>query len=149
MKSQFSTNDVIFKRGNVPLYQLVVSAQRKRNMIENILDSAYLPLKPCHSSSPALYIASMCTVYSDLSGSLGARPIRQAGDLSPKVLKKKPATVWRDGTAECHPAHSEGIEPRTQPWAHPGGLKSLSITAPSLHTDVLALFIPAQGYCIT
>lgn len=65
----------LFKRGNVPLYQLVVSAQRKPNRIENILDSVYFPLEPHHSPSADLRIASMCTALADLSGSLGARPI--------------------------------------------------------------------------
>lgn len=65
----------LFKRGNVPLYQIVVSALGKPNRIEDLLDSAYFPLKPGHSPNPALRIASICTILTDLSGSLGARPI--------------------------------------------------------------------------
>lgn len=151
----------LFKRCNAPWHQLVVSAPGKPNRIKNILDPAYFPLKPHHSPSPALHIASMCTVLTDPSGSLGARPIWQAGALTPKVLKEKPATTCGEMDPMSDTQLSWGAllrghwaqQPGTQLWAYPGGLefsfKWLNVTAPSLHADTLTWLIPAQGYCTT
>lgn len=104
------------------------------------------------------FILLTCS-YSPLWGSLGARPMWQAGALTPKVLKEKPATTCGEMGPPSDTQLSWGVllrrhwvqQPGTQPWAYQGGLefsvKLSNVTAPSLHADTLTLLVPAQGYC--